>query len=160
MLRRRRFNIYTCHKDKQILYDQAQRAVGLCMYFICLYTALTLYRCPTTWKATAPARGKDSVAKVSESVNLKSLRTVLTALNEHEKASKIEEEFGHAVLVEMRRSTNVLRADSGAQALAEPSATEAQASQAPETAAQAPKEAEKTAEAFAGKPPSKKRKVR
>ena len=86
----------TDEKDKE-LWDQSISLGAKALYMVCVYTAITLHRSAATWQANK----KGTTQKVALKMALRTLNTT--------EVLKVEEEFQHDIVKEMRRDAKLPR---------------------------------------------------
>jgi hypothetical protein len=86
-------------------HEEARMTMATSLYNVCVYTAVTLYRSPTTWKKTKEGQKA-----------LGNLKTVLATLGENPDTLEIEIDFAHDIVQSMRSEAAVPRPEVPSQA--------------------------------------------
>ena len=84
--------------EEPAAYESSRMMIAMCLYNVCVYTALTFYRSPATWKKTKEG------AKALEHMKL-----VLGTLGEDQDVLQVEIHFEHEVLKSMRTEAEAPR---------------------------------------------------
>ena len=79
-------------------YDSSRMMIALCLYNVCVFTALTFYRSPATWKKTKEG-----------TKSLDNMKQVLGTLGEDQDVLQVEIHYEHEVLKSMRAEADVPR---------------------------------------------------